>query len=353
MIKLLKHYLIKRANIILIATSILVLIIFISQIGENYIYAPTSIKDTAPRPINLPIGYLAWFSIILAVFAAVMEFNFKMSKISIDQMYSLPIKRHKLYIVKYLIGLTEIIIPLLFSFITMYVIIASKEHLFNLSLIIPYFICLIAVTILFYTAIVFFFTRCNSTLDGVINVILGSISLPILLHLIDSLFRIRNFSIDIEYSYFYPIINVTSIFSELINNKELRDLDINTFYLSLSFIIMTVVPMITYSLLTLKNEKSENTEYPSNSIFAYRFTIPLYLVCGISTILDNSLLIIFFVGIGGYLGFVLKNRKFKIPKTDLIILVFSITLGIILGLILSIKTSIGPIIYYTNYINYF
>ena len=52
MIKLLKHYLIKRANIILIATSILVLIIFISQIGENYIYTPTSIKDTAPRPID-------------------------------------------------------------------------------------------------------------------------------------------------------------------------------------------------------------------------------------------------------------------------------------------------------------
>ena len=46
----------------------------------------------------------------------IVEFSFKMKKITMDQAYSLPIKREKLYLTRYIIGFLEIVVPFTLSY---------------------------------------------------------------------------------------------------------------------------------------------------------------------------------------------------------------------------------------------
>ncbi len=339
MIKLFKHYLLKRSHIILITTILLVLFICVSQINVEYIY--TNSKGVS-RPNNLPIAWLAWFAIILALIVGIKEFSFKMSKISIDQLYSLPIKRYKLYLVKYIIGLIEIVVPLIFSFIAMYIIIISKDNMFDLSYMFPFILSLLGTTIVFYTVVIFFFTRCNTVFDGFLNVTIGIFALAFIMSLIDGIVYLRNYPPNLQFSFFYPIFRVTNIYSSLINYSEVDPTEVKFFWISFAYILPIALVMAAYMFLTLHIEKSENAEYQSNSLLAYRLNVPIAIITSLGSFAEGSLIFVIIFGALGYLLFVIKNRKFKISKIDLLILASSIILGIIFGIIVEQQIFYNP-----------
>ena len=176
--KLLAYYLKKRFHIVLILSAIMVTIltVFISNI--NFIHnAPVwdqtyeHIIGYEPVAVNSPIGYLTVFSCLLATIVPLFEFYFKMKKISIDQQYSLPIKREKLFLTKYIVVLFIILASLTIAYIWMIFITSLKENIFNMGYIYLYYPVLIGLTSVLYTIICFVYTRANTFFDGLINIL--------------------------------------------------------------------------------------------------------------------------------------------------------------------------------------
>lgn len=333
MIKLLKHYINKRTITTIITSIILMIMVYINEVDAEYIGKMYQ-GDNMPyldTPINLPFGNIIAYAIILTIIFTVFEFSFRMKKVTVDQMYSLPIKRSKLYLTKYIIGIFEIIIPLTLSYIVMVLMIVTKEHMFNLVYAIPHYFGVIFFTIILYTTLVFIFTRCNNTVDGLINILLYTFFTTIIMVGLE----LKN---GINYTIMSPIILFNNVmefktygFTEFINQKDITELIISSIYNIVLCIIMVILFFV-----FIKKEKAEASEGKSNSLFAYNLMIPLYTCFLVSTLLEESFTTAVIIIIASYIGYVIKNRSFKLTKKDLILFGGSIFLGFILRLILNI-----------------
>lgn len=337
--KLLEYFLKKRLQIILIVSVILMIIVYLVCRDPSYVRiahildAQGKVYQSVERATNLPFGWLAAFSIVLSVIITVSEFSFKMKKISVDQMYSMPIKREKLYITKYLVGLIEIVIPLTASFLLMVTMILTSNHVFKVEYFIPYFLGLIFLTSVVYTTLVFIFTRANSVVDGIILIGLYSMALPFLLLLI-KLNTNWLTGIDVSsFSIFSPVIYFNTFMDNVICGDFLGDTRTKEFIWSLVVGIIISVIMAVLFFILLKKQKAEDAEQITDSAFGYNLMIPLYTFSGFVVSLEAIGFSVSLVVIGTYIGYVIKNRSFKPTKKDLIAALISLVAAIIFVII--------------------
>lgn len=333
MIKLLKHYINKRTITTIITSIILMIIVYINEVDAEYIGKMYQ-GDNMPyldTPINLPFGNIITYAIILSIIFTVLEFSFKMKKVTIDQMYSIPIKRSKLYITKYLIGLFEIIVPLTLSYIVMILMIVTNEHMFNLVYAIPHYFGVIFLTVILYTTLVFIFTRCNNTVDGLINILLYTFVTSVIIVGLE----LKN---GINYTIMSPLILFNNVmefktygFIEYFNQKDITELIISSIYNIVLCIIMVILFFV-----FIKKEKAEASEGKSNSLFAYNLMIPLYTTFLVARLIDTTISTTIIIIIAAYIGYVIKNRSFKLTKKDWIIFGISVLLAFVLRIILNI-----------------
>ena len=139
MVKTLKYYFKARTMFIGVLTGIVLLLAFIiikESSFLNYYYAGEKFEPVE-GPNDAPFAMFSIIAGFLATIIPIYEFGFKMNKISIDQMYSLPIKREKLYLSRFIIGFLEIIIPLAVSFIYCILVVISSEHMYTLIWFLP------------------------------------------------------------------------------------------------------------------------------------------------------------------------------------------------------------------------
>ena len=101
MIGLLKYYIKKRAYVIGII-SFIVILLAITLFRDGYIRSYIDyMEQLVEHPMNCPIVYYTVISLVLVTVVPLFEFSFKMRKVSVDEFYKFPIKREKLYLVKY------------------------------------------------------------------------------------------------------------------------------------------------------------------------------------------------------------------------------------------------------------
>ncbi len=350
MLKMIKYNLKKRSLLILITTIIALAVcvaLFINEdfLREYYIYNNNAYNYgyNVTGPSEGPLIYITIIACILCTIIPILEFSFKMSKVSIDQMYSIPIKRDKLYIAKFISGFIEILIPVLSCYIFCLLKVLSTDHMYNLIYFLPYLGCLLFFMFILYSTIAFFYTRGNTVVDGIMNVLFIIFLFEIFVAVMENVFRVPypntfiNAYFDSGYSFLYsPICLVTNIF----NNKLSIDALIKIFgndmqgnyYLSrvtlveseiVSIVFFTVVGIISSILFVKlnKEDKAEDSMQISNSWFSYKTMIPLYFSMVCLIMCENSELIGFiFLFVGVYVAYVIYRRTMKIKKWDMIVI---------------------------------
>lgn len=337
--KTLNYFLKNRINIILILSFIVFLIVFFYLFNAEYVYTyeyydqyDKIIIDT--RLTNSPFPLLATITAILSTFVVVFEFYFKMRRVSVDQIYALPIKREKIFLSKLIICYLEVLIPITLGFILSFLMIVFKNNLFAMVYFIPYYFGLIFLSLVLITSFAFLYTRANTFFDGVVNMLSYACILPLIVSIIKQTFVISYSSFgDGSYFFIYsPITLYSSWMNDLFMNRTYK------FQLAtnLSFIIFILIGFISiYLFIKLnKEEPSENTTQISLSNFSYRTIIPLYsIVFVILSIMSGGILGLTFASIFTYLIFVLFRRSFKIEKKDYLFIILYIVIGIILGIV--------------------
>ena len=342
MLKMIKYNLKNRTLLILITTIVFLAIGFALYIDDNflqYYHFYNRVTDQSfdvIGPDSSPILFITIMACILCTIIPVIEFSFKMSKISIDQMYSLPIKREKLYMAKFISGFIEILIPVSVVFIFCLLKVLFSNHMYETIYFLPYFVCLILFMFFLYSTITFFFTRGNTVIDGIINIVLIIFVVELFSSTIDSLLwgNIRNY-FDSGSCYLYSPI---SIISELFDNKlsaeainKLHTMYSEYFYTErvtlttyeivsvIIFILIGIASTILFVVLN-KKDKAEDSMQVSNSWFSYKVFIPVYMSLISLLMMDGSELIGFvFLFVGTYIAYVIYRRSLKIKKWDIIV----------------------------------
>ena len=349
MIGLLKYYIKKRAYIVGIISLILIFIAIIES-QDGYVGKYSYSGDTTFSSQNNPIGLYTIFGSILATIVPLFEFNFKMRKVSVDEFYKLPIKREKLYIVKYIIGLFEVLIPMTVFFLFTLIDISLSFHLFKLSYYVIFYLLSIPLLTAIYSIIAFVYSKCNTTYDGLINVGLAQffvLSIAfIILEIItnrDECIYLSSSSFCSDYtSYFFiysPMTRLNVYYSNLMEGTIYESLlKEESFIITLvSIVIFLVLGIVSFILMvTLKKyEKSEDSMDISNSWFSYKVMVPTYITVLTALIAgQGEAITLLLVIIAGYILYAIYRRNFKIKLYDIITGVSCIVGGAILGVLI-------------------
>ena len=349
--KLLKYYAKNRLTAVGAITAICFIITTVFLISNDFIVNTYRYIFDIDLQIHVPVIYqvgggnpfttLTVLACILVFIIPIVEFYFKMRKISIDQMYALPITRNKLYLTKYLVGLAEIIIPITVCFIYTLIYIICSPHMLSLIYFLPFYFVLLIMSISTYTLFVFVYTRANTFFDGIINMILYGVLPAIIVFPLEFIWIKTNF---INNFYIYsPIAFLTEIFNKLLVKESYISqglgFTINFGYETkcglIFYLIFTVICGILFFIITPK-DKAEKSQEKSDSIFLYKTTIPIGIFFGSSIFGYDGLNVFLFpvMFIIGYLAYALYNRKIKPSLKFILMLVLTMIAGGFFGVVI-------------------
>lgn len=275
--------------------------------------------------------------IALCVLIPIVEFSFKMIRIQAWQVYSFPIKREKIFLARYLVGLIEIILPFVSAYLISLIFIFNSDNLFCMDGFWVYFPFAVLAIILLYSYFSFFYCRANNIIDGVATLVL-SVATPLMfgLALVEILGR---FNIDLfQFYYFSPLFildYLTKISNTIICNQVLELNTIEIIFVCVFAFIMFLT--IVFKGFFNKRIKSEDIDSESNSIFCYKVSL---MVIGISMAITFALKLNFmacFIGVGfTYVSYMLYTRSYYVDdksKQVAIAILTEIAIGaIVLGL---------------------
>lgn len=360
MLKMIKYNLKKRSLFILISTIISFAIAFATYSSDNFLervyYAQGLYVD---GPSTSPLAFVSTIACILCTIIPILEFSFKMKKINIDQMYSLPIKREKLYLAKYISGLIEILIPVTIVFIYCVLKVISTNHMYDMIYFLPYFGWLLVLIFVLYSTITFFYTRANTIVDGILNIAFIVFLFVIVTASIDEVF-LRNiryrYLTEANYFIYSPINMLTNYFDYKLQQKAILELQqlyefeysygqpitINQPRNFLPIVLFLVIGLGAFVLFIIlnKKEKAENSMQVSNSWFSYRVMIPIYFTSISLMFMESGELISFiFLFVGVYIAYIIYRRTLKIKKWDMIVIGICFVMAII---VYSVYSSLKP-----------
>ena len=333
--KMLKYYFEKKILFIAVTTVILLALSFSFIHNKSFVSysypAPPYYIDYLKGPASPPIMFITIMACILTIIIPVIEFKFKMKKISIDQMYSLPIKRGKLYLTRFIFGFIEILIPITILFFDCIITILLSEHMFDMKYFFIYYLCLVGMIFILYSTVAFFFSRGNTIIDGIMNIGFITFLFVFAVMAFNSLKPNKNVHVwGSDFFIFSPLINISNYFMDKVCEKSVNNigaafnvdvLDETQIFSLVMFIVIGIVSFILFYFIN-KNDKAEDSMQISNSWFSYKTFIPLYIILLslYGALSFDDLIFYIIISIMGFVAYVIYRRGLKFKKYDYIIL---------------------------------
>lgn len=332
MSNLFKYYLKKRLPIICIITGVMLAILCVSVLCNPYIsyeYDHITGKQFVEVADNSPLGVIATFICILVSVIPVLEFKFKMTKISVDLYYQLPVKREKLFLTKYLVGLVEFIIPTLICYLVCLISIVTSNHLFEMQYFFMHIGAIILLGIVLYTTFVFLYTRANSIVDGIVNMCLWTF---FFIAVFSALFRLTNTSIDLSFFFTYsPIASTNYVLEAMFLNDKISRYEFDTlWFILVLFSILGIISFILFIIFS-KKEKAEDSMQITNSYFSYNMLVPVMSSTTLFCVEGESIIFLIVIAVLGYVLYVIQHKTFKVGIKKIIILLVCCIVSYILG----------------------
>ena len=296
-----------------------------------------------------PLEFVVIFAAIIATIIPMINFSFKMKKINVDLMYSLPIKRSKLFLTTLLFSFVEIAIPLTLVYLQSFMKVVVSDHLYNLSYFLLFYPVLLFISLLLCSVVSFIYCRNNRIIDGVINVGLFALVPLTTIYALQLLLKHYNSTIFVNkildgsyYSIYSPFFTLSDTFFTLIKGRKLDGLTHGyNLTILISNIIFTLAGIASvYGLAKFASiDKAENTMQKSTSAFSYKVMIPLLVITMFVLGHDDIGLYIGYITVGGIALYCFYHRTVKLKFKQWLLIVAYIIIGLILAIIADNVTS--------------
>lgn len=320
--------------ILMIAMAVMTIIIQSQSSYINYSQSGDYRIETAGQ--TNPFIYLSILLSVIVTIIPVMEFSFKMKRRSVDLYYSLPIKRIKLYICKYFVGLAEFLILYIPQWLISFIWLAtlpSVSNIYDLSYSIYFMLLSIGYGILIYTFLTFFYSMGNTLIDGIIFMALASCFLPTLMNVMYSLILGANYSDRTFYMRWFfiysPLFDISGKMHSNMIGGTYGDINILGIILNIA---LAILASIAFFFIHSEKNNAELVGDESDTIFGYKLFIPLYMVTSFKLISSSISALWVVIGLAGYLFYCIYRKSFRIKRNDIITLGVSIIIGLLIAI---------------------
>lgn len=298
--------------------------------------------------VNLETVFI--LSIALAVIAPIIQFNYRMSRRSVDLFYSLPVSHFKIFTVRYLVGLILVFAPYLAAYLTgaLIMLIKTTDKIFYGVYYLPHFFSSLPAIFCIYTISAFAFTRANKFIDGAIFIIFWMFVWALIAEFFGKFiyYDFDTYKVSKVFSDYYmtfaPLGRLTDYFqARLVGERFTSTMYDDVANMAAAYTITGVTAVFATVWLFVVSEKytqSENAGQISDSPFGYKVMIPLFTVlalsfCDLSEPEDYIMSVIIIVG--SLLANALYRRTLKLGLRQTLIFIGSVIAGIILAAIFS------------------
>ena len=320
--------------ILMIAMAVMTIIIQSQSSYINYSQSGDYRIETAGQ--TNPFIYLSIVLSVIVTIIPIMEFSFKMKRRSVDLYYSLPIKRIKLYICKYFVGLAEFLILYIPQWLISFIWLAtlpSVSNIYDMSYSIYFMLASLGYGILIYTFLTFFYTMGNTLIDGIIFMALASCFLPTLMNVMYSLILGANFSDRTFYMRWFfiysPLFDISGKMHSNMIGGTYGDINILGIILNIA---LAILASIAFFFIHSEKNNAELVGDESDTIFGYKLFIPLYMVTSFKLISSSISALWVVIGLVGYLFYCIYRKSFRIKRNDIITLGVSIIIGLLIAI---------------------
>lgn len=284
------------------------------------------------------LAFCTTFLALLAILVPVYIYSFDKTRRGADFYYALPLRREQLYLVKTVVGLLLVLLPFTLAYWTgaLFTIVRHPCLAFydesgiayseiSYFYYVPLYFSLILAAIPLYGLSAFVVSRTNSMFDSVWLIV----GYTFLGFTIAFFLYTLGVSIDtIDWFTFSPLGNITTKFQRLLLGKsyELGAREMT------SCVIYGILGFAGYAgmFATLRFRKAEDAGGLSNSWFAYRVTIPLYvglaMVCAYRDMISIVLVLVC-----GFIGCFIYRRSFRLKLSDVLSVVGAGLLGLLIS----------------------
>ena len=320
--------------ILMIAMAVMTIIIQSQSSYINYEQSGDYRIETAGQ--TNPFIYLSILLSVIVTIIPILEFSFKMKRRSVDLYYSLPIKRIKLYICKYFVGLAEFLILYIPQWLISFIWLAtlpSVSNIYDMSYSIYFMLASIGYGILIYTFLTFFYSMGNTLVDGIIFMALASCFLPTLMNVMYSLILGANYSDRTFYMRWFfiysPLFDISGKMHSNMIGGNYGDINILGIILNIA---LAILASIAFFFIHSEKNNAELVGDESDTIFGYKLFIPLYMVTSFKLISSSISALWVVIGIAGYLFYCIYRKSFRIKRNDIITLGVSIIIGLLIAI---------------------
>ncbi len=273
---------------------------------------------------------------ILSAIVPMLLYSFKMNKRSVDEFYSLPIKREKMYLVKTLVGLLLVLLPYTLAYWLGFLNVCLRENYYHLGYYVPAYFLGLLFAVCFYGVNAFAFTRANRIVDGILFILFYMCAGALIMQVLSTAFpKNRAFDEITNFFSFGGFIRADVNMSDLImHGKGARR---SGWPVSL-FLYPILFAALSYSLMIVlvRLDKGEDAEQNSTSWFGYKTMIPVYTIL-LLALGANSWLNICLIAVGALVMTIVYTRKILFSWRYWAMLAASVAAGI--GLYLLVQYS--------------
>lgn len=331
MIKYFKYELKKNFWTFIVLTVIVVALYQVVLFNSTLFYSYTP-EGEGTRAFWNESSQIGVVYVLVGIFAAVtpvLTYSFKMNKRSVDEFYSLPIKREKIYLVKTLVGLFLTLAPYTIAYWSGFLHVVCRENYFSLGYYVPGYFGGILFGICLYGINAFAFTRANRTADGVIFILAYTFIGWLAVGFLNSAFPLAGlYRISDNFITFGGLVHFGNNIDALLRGKIIRPY--SDWQIS-AFLYPVLLAAVSYLLLffLVRFEKGERAEQNSDSPFGYRTLIPLYtiLLLGISRF---EWILVCLIIIGTIVMTIIYKRKILFGWKQWAVIIASILFGLLL-----------------------
>ncbi len=276
--------------------------------------------------LNPSLGVFVAFSAILTALLPMLELACFNNRKYLDSAFSFPISRTTLISVHLLNGFVQFLAAYTVSFIWYAIMLIPCASKLSYPALWSFFFVSILCSLFYYSVNAFFFSVCNSSVDGFLTVGAWQFIICVVLLTFSEMFDLNIDSEILLTILWMPLVQISDYFSDISRGSRMPIPDLGTDNPYAMLIYMILVPLLTAlfvaGLLWFFNKKrAESAGEISNTPFSYVSLLPVGSFLLIYWAFEGEAAIIaIFALIFSTVGYIIYRRSVKLKVFDIVVI---------------------------------
>lgn len=267
--------------------------------------------------------------VILCTGLPMIEMSSFNSRKYLDSAFSFPISRISMLSVNLINGYLQFLLAYTISFIWYAIRLAPCADKLNFGMIWAFFFISLLYSLFLYCFNAFFFSLCNSTVDGAITAIAWQhILCPLMFTLVD-MFNLGNKDFDLDYLFYgivwYPLGNISEIYDSAATGRRYYythfEQDVKSVPIIMIVVTILALLLCAATLFFFSRKRAESAGEISDTPVSYKVLIPICAAMLLYWSLEGGGGIVsLFALIFSTVGYIIYRRGVRLKVSDLVVI---------------------------------